>query len=460
MTPTSTAIYCRISSDPDGTALGVGRQQADCLAFCERRGWPVAEVLTENDTSAFSGKARPKYKAMLDGIESGRFDALVAWHPDRLHRSTKELETFIDVVEKHRVTVATVTAGDLDLATPEGRLTARIVGAVARKESEDKSRRIRRQAAQSALEGKPHGGRAYGFKADKVTICESEAAEIRKMMATLLAGGTLNGICADMNDRGVPSPRGKAWRAGSVRSVLRSARIGGRRSHHGDETDAVWPAIVDPVDVAKARAILADPTRRLTPGPTRKHLLSGFLVCGSCGHAMVVRPPQPRHNRRFSCVVDRGGCGHCHVTADPLDELLTEAVLIRLDTPKLAEAVDRQGHTTAADDGTAELATLEARQSELAEMFAAGEIGRGEWVTARDALDTRVTAARAKVAEQVTVSAADAYVGKGAVLRDAWPTMALDARRAVLGSVIDRVVIAPSKRRIFDPERVTVTWKA
>jgi len=461
MPPTATAIYCRISSDPDGTALGVGRQRADCLAFCERRGWPVAEVLTDNDVSAFSGKRRPGYETMLDGIETGRFDGLVTWHPDRLHRSTKELEMFIDTVEAHKVTVATVTAGDLDLATPEGRLTARIVGAVSRKESEDKSRRLRRKAAQNAAEGKVHGGgRPFGFRADKMTIHEAEAAEVRGMMSTFLAGGTITGICRDLNDRGVLTAAGNRWTAPPVRGLLRSARIAGRRTHHGVETDAQWPPIVDYVDVVRARALLADPARRVTPGPTRKYLLAGFLTCADCGTAMVCRPPRGSRRRTFACVADRGGCAHCHVRADELEELVVEAVMLRLDTPTLAEAVDRREQPDAADDGTAEVAEIEARQVELAEMFGAGEVSRAEWQAARDTLDARLSAARSKVAEQVVVTAADAYMGKGTVLRDAWPTMALDARRAVLGSVIDRVVIAPSKRRIFDPERVTVTWRA
>jgi DNA invertase Pin-like site-specific DNA recombinase len=40
--------------------------------------------------------------------------------------------------------MATVS-GDLDLSTHEGQLMARITGAVARKESDDKSRRIQRK---------------------------------------------------------------------------------------------------------------------------------------------------------------------------------------------------------------------------------------------------------------------------------------------------------------------------
>ena len=53
--------------------------------------------------------------------------------------------------------VAVVSGGDYDLTTPDGRFTARIVGAVARKESEDRSRRVRRKHLELAEQGKPAG---------------------------------------------------------------------------------------------------------------------------------------------------------------------------------------------------------------------------------------------------------------------------------------------------------------
>ena len=82
---------------------------------------------------------------MLSTIEEGAIGAIVTWHNDRLHRSPRELEAFIDLMEHSGVRLAVVTGGDYDLTTPGGRFTARIVGAVARKESEDRSRRVRRK---------------------------------------------------------------------------------------------------------------------------------------------------------------------------------------------------------------------------------------------------------------------------------------------------------------------------
>jgi DNA invertase Pin-like site-specific DNA recombinase len=97
--PRATAIYARISSDPGGTRLGVERQIEDCEALAGSLGWTVAEVYVDNDVSAYSGRRRPEYERLCDDIKAGVVDGLLVWHPDRLHRSPRELEDFIDLCD-------------------------------------------------------------------------------------------------------------------------------------------------------------------------------------------------------------------------------------------------------------------------------------------------------------------------------------------------------------------------
>lgn len=460
--PKRTAIYARISKD-DGTALGVKRQEADCRALAERRGWEVAEVVVDNDTSAYSGKVRKGYTTVIDGIEAGTFDSLVIWHPDRLHRSPVELEHFIDVVERTGVAVATVTAGDVDLSTPEGRLTARIVGSVARKESEDKSRRLRRKHLELAEAGKISGGgrRPFGYEADKLTIRGSEAVEIRQAVARVLAGESLRSISLDWNDRDVATVTGAAWHPTTVKRLLCSPRIAGLRGHQGKIVGpAVWPGIIDADDGAKVRSIL---TARPTMRTARTYLLTGFVWCGRCNVPMTSAPVKRKGHRypRYACPLDRGGCGRCGIAGGPLDDQVTADLLHVLDTQALAEAVAAQPEPGQPDpvDVTAQ---LEARMVELAEMFAAGDIGRAEWTTARDALDRRLTDARTEVADDARDHGAAALVAGEADLRGAWDRWTLDQRRAVIGTVIDRILIAPTTQQNnrFDVDRITIEWRA
>ncbi|WP_234384634.1 recombinase family protein [Streptomyces sp. MMG1121] len=67
---------------------------------------------------------------------------------DRLTRSPRELEDVIDLADRQGVELA-VVSGEIDLATPTGRMVARMLGAAARHEAEHKPERrqsVRRSA--------------------------------------------------------------------------------------------------------------------------------------------------------------------------------------------------------------------------------------------------------------------------------------------------------------------------
>ena len=86
--PTRAIIYCRISRDREGAGLGVDRQREDCEALAKQLGIEVVAIHTDNDLSAYSGKPRPGYLQLLDDLRAGHADTVLAWHTDRLWRST------------------------------------------------------------------------------------------------------------------------------------------------------------------------------------------------------------------------------------------------------------------------------------------------------------------------------------------------------------------------------------
>lgn len=123
--------------------------------------------------------------------------------------------------------------------------------------------------------------------------------------------------------------------------------------------------------------------------------------------------------------------------------------------------VDDIGTDHQADPSSA-VREIEARQTELAEMFAAAEITRTEWTTARDALERRLEVARSEVVDAAVQRRAGTVLAGVDDLAAALEVMTLDQRRAVIASVVDRVVIAPTTKanNQFDPSRVSITWKA
>lgn len=72
------AIYVRMSLDRTGEALGIERQLDECQRLASVRGLTVVEVITENNTSASTGK-RPGYEHVLSLIKSRQVQAVVVW---------------------------------------------------------------------------------------------------------------------------------------------------------------------------------------------------------------------------------------------------------------------------------------------------------------------------------------------------------------------------------------------
>src|SRR4051812_22506501 len=130
--PQTAAIYCRISDDRAGRALGVARQEADCRELAARKGWAVAGLYVDNDISAADvRKRRPEYERLLGDIKAGIVDGVVVWDADRLHRRPVELEAFFEVADAAGLRHLATVGGDIDLATGDGLLVTRIKGAVA-----------------------------------------------------------------------------------------------------------------------------------------------------------------------------------------------------------------------------------------------------------------------------------------------------------------------------------------
>lgn len=441
------AIYCRISRDRTGAGLGVERQEQDCRALADRLKLTVATVLVDNDLSAYSGKKRPSYERLLEGVRAGTYTAVLAWHPDRLHRSPAELERFIDVVEAARVQVHTVTAGDVDLTTASGRMTARIVGAVARHESEHRGERIRRKHLQLAENGLPSGGlRAFGYQPDGMTVREDEAELVRELCSRFLAGDSIHSLVVDLNRRGVPTVRGGPWNNQIVRQIIGRPRNAGLRIRYGQVfSEGQWPAIVAKDVWAACRAKLDDPTRRVSFSNARVHLLSGIAVCGVCGQKMR-GTSRATGQLIYKC---RQSCLSRDLRS--VDALVVGAVKTLLSSPTAAKIM--RPRVQRGPDHAAEIIALRERQKITADMFADGSINRSTFQQINERLDQTIAQHLARMAADSPHVAVD-LIGDAEYVTKRWENLPLDRRRVVIDALMSVTIMPTRKGSPFRPESV------
>jgi site-specific DNA recombinase len=472
------AIYCRISLDRAGAGLGVARQQEDCRELAARLGWPVADVYVDNDVSAYSGKPRPAWQQLLAHVKSGAVDAVLCWHVDRLTRSPRELEDVIDLADRHGLALATVT-GDIDLQSPTGRMVARLLGASARYESEHKGERQRRQIQQAAEAGHQVAGgrRPYGYALErgtgriKATVDPVEGPIVEECARRVLAGESIASITRGLNDGGVLTSAGNRWNRTTLRRMLCSARISGRREHIptdsyegvrplvGEIVSATsdWPTIITAADSDRIPALLTRPDRRITTGGARTRLLSGILHCGRCQRPLVGR--SQRGKPIYCCNRDTGGCGGMSITSAPTDEHVRDLVLSALNSPEMAARLRHR------DQPEPDLHTRIRGDEDALEALAAdhgnGEISRAEWKAARAPIVARLDAARERLAQSAQTNAITGFVSTYEEMRARWDADNNSQRRAVVSAALDKVVVhSATGRNRFDPDRLDPVWRA
>ena len=460
-------VYARISRDREGAGLGVDRQRADCEELAARLGWEVAEVYVDNDLSAYSGRRRPGYLAMLDALESGRATGIVTWHTDRLHRSPVELEAFIDLCDRKGVEVQTVQAGTVDLSTASGKMVARMLGAAARHEVEHAIERQKRAKLQAAMDGKFRGGRrSFGYDKSGMALQDDEAAAIRDAIQKVLVGVSLRQICREWQEKGLrTSFGGSEWTARTLKKVLLRPRNAALVTHEGKVIGpAQWPAIIDEDTHRALVALLGDPGRRNSFTTERSALGAGLYLCGICGcHLHTGTQSGSGAPGTWRRVYKCSGSAHLARIADKLDEYVTALVIERLSRPDVALVLG--GDEVDLPAMHAKREGLQARLDELAAMFAAGDIDGSQMKRGTQDLRAKLAAADTELAEVRNASALADLVLAGDDLVAVWEGLALDAKSRVVDALMTVTVLrAPRGRQpgggYFNPEYVQIEWKS
>lgn len=461
------AVYRRISRDPEGLREGVTRQEEDTLALAARLGLNVSEshVYEDNDTGAstLSKKQRPAYAAMIEAARAGEFSAILAYSNSRLTRRPRELEDLLDLYEQHGVVIHTVVSGSDNLATADGRMTARIKASVDAAEAERTGERLQRAFLQRAQRGTVNqGGRPFGWQSDKITPEPIEAALIREAVADVLDGVGLREIVRRWNDAGVTTARGNEWDHRALRQMLKQPRLAGWRVHRGRvargpsgaPVRGVWQPLLDDVTFDRLQAVMSARTGSGGRRGAHKYLLSGLARCGTCGARMYGAATPLGHS--YSC---RGGNGRATAHSVSIAGFMTDEAVSATVVGRLALDDSLDVPPPPEWPKAARLAAIPTKITELMAAYNAGDLSGAVAFPQVTSLEREQTELAAEYDgwRAATIPAA----GPSKVDPEAFDLLDLDRRRATCLRLLDAVVIAPShKGARWSADRITYVWKS
>ncbi|WP_406871019.1 recombinase family protein [Thioclava sp. 'Guangxiensis'] len=338
--PKRVAIYARYSSDHQ-KPTSIEDQTRECRRYADRQdGWVVVQVF---DDVAISGaiKDRHGFDALVEFVARGECDVVLFEHLDRVARDLEFLMTFDKRARYAGVELHQLHRGQLSL------FDIGILGTFAQLFLEELKVKTRRGLQGRVEAGKNTGGRAYGYRSvplpevngkgtgSVMEIVPSEAAIVREIFEHYASGKSPREIAANLNLRGIPSPRGSGagsghWRTNTIygnrsrsTGILNNElyighQVWNRLSYHKhpetgrrvskpnpreewiitEQPDLriiekdLWERVKGQQDLIDNSRTKAEATGKRGAGAAqaarrRKYLLSGLLTCGQCGGNMT-----------------------------------------------------------------------------------------------------------------------------------------------------------------------------
>lgn len=436
-----TAIYCRKSKKGDKQQITVGRQKRLALADCEKLGLTASHVYVDNGESAWQrNRRREGWDELIKAARRGEIKHIVCYHPDRLMRQPHDLEELLQISDEFGIMLYG-RVNRRDLQDPDDRYALRIEIAHACRASDDTSRRTRDKLQERAEGGLYNGTRPYGYTSDGMTIIPEEAAIVREIFTRFTHGEKPYAIAVDLNARGIPTTKGKAWWETTIRRQLQSRHVAGICVYHDEEIGTgKWPAIVSRAEWDFAQELLTfrsvaaskDLAQKKQP---RAYILRGLVICGNCGTAMAGCSGSlyrcSRANRQ-----DGRKCART-IQAEPLEKFAEDAAIELLE--KLAVSPRRKS-SAVVEAAEREIAEDELQLRDLHDMWLNKEIDSVEYRR-----DRRVIQARIRENERKTIvrtrspeAIADLI---GADARAKWKKLSDERKNSVLRFLFAAVII-------------------
>lgn len=160
----STGVYARVSTDDQS----LSRQREECYEYAtERAGCDPSTVEFYEDKATGTDTEREAYQRLMNDVEAGEVETVIALETSRLSRSVGDLATTVEHLLEHGTGLHVVNRNIVlepgDQTDPMQKAFLQLMGVFAEMEASMTRERIKSGIRQAKAEGKNVGRPPYGF---------------------------------------------------------------------------------------------------------------------------------------------------------------------------------------------------------------------------------------------------------------------------------------------------------
>ena len=364
------AIYVRVSTTRQAdNDLSIPDQIAQCKAYCERKGWDVAEVFCEPGASAMDDD-RPFFQEMIYKAKGPDrpFTFVVVHSLSRFSRDAMHSELYVRQLAKVGVQLVSITQDVGNDAS--GEFIRKVLNVFDEHSSRENAKHVHRAMCENTRQGFWNGSAPpYGYKIEiaerrgnkdkKVLVLHEDESRIVIQMFEMTGGSAgrslgVKAIATFLNERGFRR-RGRLFSTGGIYDILTSSTYYGQ--HYFNKTDSRQRIVRPPSQWIglKVPALISEETfnivqgmlharnpkliaPRVVNGPT---FLAGLARCGYCQAAMIQNTGKGGLYRYYCCSrkLKQGplACRGMRMPMDKLDTLVVSEVTRRVLQPQRLE---------------------------------------------------------------------------------------------------------------------------
>jgi site-specific DNA recombinase len=330
-------IYTRKSTtQEDRQAMSIPAQREALHRLAEQDRLTIAGIFEERHTAHMPG--RPKFSEMMRRIEAGEASGIIAWHPDRLARNSRDGGEIIYFLDAGFLT-------DLKFSTfwfentPQGKSNLGHEFVQTKQYSDKLACDTQRGLEKKARMGHFPGPAPRGYlndKASKTIFPDPHFAPIMKRAFEVYAEGdkTLEFMQNFFAKHGILSAtRGKRFKGGRlvhvdwVRRILRNPFYYGHFEYAGELYEGKHKPIISKELFDKVQGVIAERTHS-APEEQKPQALTRLFHCGECGCGVTAEVQKGHVYYRCTKKSKKMKCSQkAYVREEELDRQLTALLL-------------------------------------------------------------------------------------------------------------------------------------
>ena len=401
-TKTKCVLYARKSTeDDDKQVMSIEAQLFELREYARREHIEILKEFTESKSAKTPG--REQFRIMIEKIENGEANGILAWHPDRLARNSVDGGKIIYLVDTNKIVSLRFPQFWFE-PTPQGKFMLQVAFGQSKYYSDNLVENVKRGIRQKLRRGEWLTKAPYGY----VNNLKTRTIEPHPVYSKIVVRAfeeyakniyTIEGLAKFLADLGMMTSHQTPLAKASIVRLLTNRAYLGFIKHHDEWHNGSFEPILTPSLFEAVQKVLNTRKKPRKSKVSHGFVFTGFAKCGECGGMITAQYATNRFGTKYTyyrCTKKHGVCSQSYLQenafATQLQTLLQTVSLPLSEIEKMETRILQWEKESISESGSvaqnlkSKLSETQEKLDKLVSIYLDGDIERSTYLEHKDIL--------------------------------------------------------------------------